>query len=91
MLVSIISQRLFPTPKKESRRAALEILLNNSAVANLIRNEKNHQIQNVMQTSRAQGMMTLEASVQELVTANAISRDVAAPYLRENSNHYGSI
>lgn len=91
VLVSIISQRLFPTPNKDSRRAAFEILINNSAVANLIRNEKNHQIQNVMLTSRAQGMMTLEASIQELVMKNAISKEFAAPYLRENSNQYGEI
>ncbi|MDQ0232815.1 type IV pilus twitching motility protein PilT [Metabacillus malikii] len=87
VLVSIVSQRLFPTPTRDGRRAALEILINNSAIANLIRNEKNHQIQSVMQTSRAQGMMTLEMSIQELVNSNAISREVAAPYLREN--HYG--
>ncbi|MED4530880.1 type IV pilus twitching motility protein PilT [Metabacillus fastidiosus] len=91
VLVAIISQRLFPTRDKQSRRAALEILVNNSAIANLIRNEKNHQIINVMQTSRAQGMITLESSIQELLFANEIDREAAAPYIRERMNDYGEI
>ncbi|MEC2076792.1 type IV pilus twitching motility protein PilT [Metabacillus fastidiosus] len=91
VLVAIISQRLFPTRDKQSRRAALEILVNNSAIANLIRNEKNHQIINVMQTSRAQGMMTLESSIQELLFANEIDREAASPYIRERMNDYGEI
>ncbi|MFC0270171.1 type IV pilus twitching motility protein PilT [Metabacillus herbersteinensis] len=86
VLVAIVSQRLFPTKDKKSRRAALEILINNSAVANLIRNEKIHQIQNVMQTSKAQGMVTLEGSILELVQSGEISRELAAPYLQEKLN-----
>ena len=91
VLVSIISQRLFPTSDKKSRKAAFEILINNNAVANLIRNEKIHQIQNVMQTSRAQGMITLEASVQELVVNQVIATEQALPFLRENRSDYGEI
>lgn len=91
VLVSIISQRLFPTSDKKSRKAAFEILINNHAVANLIRNEKIHQIQNVMQTSRAQGMITLEASVQELVVNQVIATEQALPFLRENRSDYGEI
>ena len=91
VLVSIISQRLFPTSDKKSRQAAFEILINNNAVANLIRNEKIHQIQNVMQTSRAQGMITLESSVQELVVNQVIATEQALPFLRENRSDYGEI
>ncbi|THE15294.1 type IV pilus twitching motility protein PilT [Bacillus timonensis] len=83
VLVSVISQRLFPTVDKKGRKAATEILLNNSAVANLIRNEKNHQIKNVMQTSRAEGMHTLETDLLDLVRAGVISRDIAQPFLQE--------
>lgn len=52
VLVGIVAQRLFPTPDKSGRVSATEILVNNSAVANLIRNEKIHQILNIMQTSK---------------------------------------
>jgi twitching motility protein PilT len=83
VLVSVISQRLFPTIEKQGRIGATEILINNSAVANLIRNEKIHQIISIMQTSRSFGMHTLEMDVKELVQKGMISRDSAEPYLQE--------
>ncbi|MCZ0757004.1 type IV pilus twitching motility protein PilT [Anoxybacillus sp. J5B_2022] len=83
VLVAIISQRLFPNVQKTGRVAATEILVNNAAVANLIRNEKVHQIVNVMQTSRALGMHTLAANIKELVQAGLIAKDIAEPYLIE--------
>ena len=75
VLLSIISQRLFPTADKKGRRAATEILINNPAMANLIRNEKIHQITNVMQTSKAAGMHTLESSIKELLKQGVISKE----------------
>ena len=84
VLVSVISQRLFQTIDRKGRRAATEVLLNNSAVANLIRNEKIHQIANVMQTSRAAGMHTLETSIMELIQSGAIAKEAAEPYLQES-------
>ena len=83
VLISIISQRLFPTVDKSGRRSATEILINNAAVANLIRSEKIHQIMNIMQTSKAQGMHTLESNIRELVTAGVITKESAAPFLKE--------
>jgi twitching motility protein PilT len=83
VLVSVVSQRLFPTIEKQGRIGATEILINNSAVANLIRNEKIHQIISIMQTSRSYGMHTLEMDVKELVQKGMISRDSAEPYLQE--------
>jgi twitching motility protein PilT len=83
VLVSIVSQRLFQTADRSGRRAATEILINNSAVANLIRNEKIHQIINIMQTSRAQGMHTLDTSINELIDAGIITREAAEPFLQE--------
>jgi twitching motility protein PilT len=83
VLVSVISQRLFPTIERQGRIGATEILINNSAVANLIRNEKIHQIISIMQTSRSYGMHTLEMDVKELVQKGMISRDSAEPYLQE--------
>ena len=79
--MSIISQRLFPTVDKKGRRAATEILINNPAIANLIRNEKIHQIVNVMQTSKAAGMQTLETSIKELIQSGVISKEAVEPYL----------
>ena len=81
VLQGIISQRLFPLKDGSGRVAATEILLNTPSVANLIRNEKIHQIQNVLQTSRSQGMHTLEMSIQNLLSAGKISYESALPYL----------
>ena len=86
-LVSVISQRLFPTPKHDGRRAALEIMINNPAISNLIRNEKIYQIPSVIQTSRAQGMQTMATAIQALLTEGAIAREAAEPYLMGDPNH----
>lgn len=84
VLVSIVSQRLFQTVDFKGRRAATEVLVNNPAIANLIRNEKIHQIHNILQTSRDQGMMTLEASIKDLVQSGVILREIAEPFLQES-------
>ncbi|PLR75500.1 type IV pili twitching motility protein PilT [Bacillus sp. V3-13] len=86
VLVSIISQRLFPTVDKQGRKAATEILINNPAISNLIRNEKIHQINNVMQTSKAQGMHTLESSIYELVQSGRVSKEATIPYIQGKVN-----
>jgi twitching motility protein PilT len=83
VLVGVISQRLFPTLDKKGRKAATEVLVNNPAIANLIRNEKIHQIQSTMQTSRAQGMHTLEMSIRDLIDRNLIQKEAANKYLQE--------
>ncbi|OCA91263.1 type IV pili twitching motility protein PilT [Bacillus sp. FJAT-27225] len=83
VLVGIISQRLFQTADKMGRRAATEIMINNPAIANLIRNEKIHQIPSIMQTSRALGMHTLEANIKELIDRGIILKEVAQPFLEE--------
>ncbi|MBS4194836.1 type IV pilus twitching motility protein PilT [Lederbergia citri] len=84
VLTGIISQRLFPTIDKKGRVAATEMLVHNAAIANLIRNEKIHQIPNVLQTSRNEGMHLLEASIRDLVSAEQISKEIAHPYLKGN-------
>jgi twitching motility protein PilT len=86
VLGAIISQRLFRTLDGNKRRAATEILINNAAVKNLIRNEKVHQITNVMQTSNSTGMHTLEMSVKKLVQEGIIHEELAAPYVSESGS-----
>lgn len=81
VLVGIISQRLFPTQSGKGRVAATEILINQPSVANLIRSEKNHQIKSIMQTSKAQGMHTLEMSMKQLYQQGEIDMDIVKPYL----------
>ena len=59
------------------RIAALEILLGTTAVRNLIREGKIHQLPSVMQTSQNVGMQTLEMHLLELVSKGLISRETA--------------
>ncbi|AOV07598.1 type IV pilus twitching motility protein PilT [Sporosarcina ureilytica] len=81
VLQGVISQRLFVRKDGRGRIAATEVLVQVPAVANLIRSEKVHQIQNIMQTSRRVGMHTLETSIQQLIAADIIRHEDAAPYL----------
>ncbi|BCB05005.1 type IV pilus twitching motility protein PilT [Bacillus sp. KH172YL63] len=83
VLVGILSQRLFATADKKGRRAATELLMNNAAIANLIRSEKVHQIQNVMQTSKSTGMHIMSDSVMNLYEGGLITKEMAYPYSRE--------
>ncbi|MBP1930222.1 type IV pilus twitching motility protein PilT [Ammoniphilus resinae] len=83
VLVAVLSQRLFQTIDRQGRRVATEVLINNSAVANLIRNEKIHQIPSIMQTGRAFGMHTLDMSIKELLDKKIITREAAEPFLME--------
>jgi len=74
VLSAIISQRLV-IAKDGKRVAAREILLNTSAVANLIRESKIVQIQTVLETSRKEGMITMEKSLEQLYKDGIISQE----------------
>ncbi len=72
-LGAVISQMLFPRVDAPGRVLAQEILLANTAVRNLIRENKVFQIFSVMETGRNQGMRTLDESLLELFAAGRIS------------------
>ena len=59
------------------RVAALEVLIANGAISNLIREAKTFQIPSMMQVGRAQGMVTLNEALMELVRRNAITPEEA--------------
>ncbi len=86
VLAAVVSQRLLPRTDRKGRVAANELLINNSAIRNLIRNEKIHQIQSVIQTSKASGMHTLAMSVRDLLEQKIISKETAAPFLIESGS-----
>ena len=76
----VISIRLLPS-KKEGRIPAVGIMVASTAIRNAIREDKTHQIEGIIQTSQELGMLTLERSVRDLVTANLVSKEDARPYL----------
>ena len=76
-LQGIVTQNLVPTADGAGRTAALEILMPDDAVRNLIRQAKIEQIYSVMQTSTSRGMQTMEQSLADLVTRGVITPVVA--------------
>lgn len=76
-LRAVLSQRLVPNIEGDGRVAVMEVLLNNPAVANLIREGKTYQIDSVMQTSGDAGMMTLEAHMVQFVNSGLLSYEEA--------------
>jgi twitching motility protein PilT len=76
-LQGIVTQTLLPTVDRKGRVAALEILLPDDAVRNLIRQAKVEQIYSVMQTNTGRGMQTLEQALVDLVTRGIITQEVA--------------
>jgi twitching motility protein PilT len=76
-LKAIVSQRLIRTTDGKRRVAALEILMCNKAVGNLIREGKTFQIISVLQTGAPQGMALMESSLAALVKAGTIGKDEA--------------
>lgn len=76
VLTAIISQRLLPRING-GRIAAREILLNNSAVSNLIREGKVVQIKSTIETNASIGMITLDRHIKQLYKAGEVSREVA--------------
>jgi len=72
----VISQRLV-VGKDGGRYPALEILRGSSAVRNLIRENKTHQLDNVISTSSDMGMISLERSLAKLVDSDLVSYEEA--------------
>ncbi len=78
-LKGIISQRLLPQIGG-GRIPATEVLIGTPAIATNIREGKTHLIDSVIQTSQDVGMMTLEASLAQLVLSGAITLEIAKSY-----------
>ena len=76
-LQGIVTQTLLPTVDGKGRVAALEVLLPDDAVRNLIRQAKVEQIYSVMQTNTSRGMQTLEQAMLDLVRHGKITTEVA--------------
>lgn len=79
ILMAICSQRLVPAIGG-GRIAAAEILIANSAVRNIIREGKSHQLDAVIQTGADQGMQSMDKTLVGLVQAGTITYDEARNY-----------
>src|SRR5262245_13968063 len=75
-LQAVVTQTLLPTADGNGRIAALEILLPDDAVRNLIRQAKIEQVYSVMQTNTGRGMQTMEQSLGDLIMRRVVDLDV---------------
>jgi len=81
VLEGVICQSLIPKASGKGRALALEIMIPNSAIRNLIREDKIHQIYGVMQSGQAKfGMQTFNQSLSDLVIRKEISQEQAFDY-----------
>jgi twitching motility protein PilT len=76
-LQGIVTQTLLPTVDGRGRVPALEILLPDDAVRNLIRQAKVEQIYSIMQMNTARGMQTLEQALADLVMRGEVAKEMA--------------
>ncbi len=76
-LVGIISQQLLPRAGQPGRIAAIEVMVASSAIRNLIRENKAHQITSTIQTSKESGMQTMDQALRDLYKQSLITYDVA--------------
>jgi twitching motility protein PilT len=76
-LQGVVTQALLPTADGQGRVAALEVLIPDDAIRNLIRQAKVEQIYSYMQTGSRGGMQTLEQSLAELVLHRIVASDEA--------------
>lgn len=79
VLLGVVSQRLLPQ-LSGGRVPAVEIMFKNHAVENLIRENKVHQLDSVIETSMKEGMISLDRSLADLVRRGVVGIDEAIAY-----------
>lgn len=86
VLVGVVSQVLLPQTDNSGRVLACEVMFNNPAIRNLIRERKPHQITNVMQSGRTNDMITLDNELIRLFRSHTISQESALS-IAQNSEY----
>ena len=84
-LRGVVSQQLLPTCNRPGRAAALEVMINTPAVANLIRQGKLDQLETAIQSGGRIGMKTMDNALLELVDKGMVSGQEA--YQQANNKH----
>ena len=79
VLHTVVSQQLLPD-KNGGLVPAYEVMHMNSAIRNLIRDSKNHQIDNAIATGRTEGMISMDQSILDLYHAGFITQETALSY-----------
>jgi len=80
VLEGIVSQQLIPKSDLSGRVAAIETMIVNPAIRNLIREGKTHQMQNIILTNARMGMQTMDTSLIKLYRSRQIDRENVIKY-----------
>ncbi len=83
VLEAVISQQLIPTQDGHGRVAAFEVMHANSAVRNLIREGKTHQIDSFIQTNKKLGMQTMDDAIYDLYLKRKINAEQAVLFAQD--------
>jgi twitching motility protein PilT len=83
VLIGICSQQLLRRADGNGRVAALEILVGNPAVRNLIREGKSHHVNNAITTGKRDGMNLLDQHLKDLVNTGVVTVEEAARFAAE--------
>lgn len=79
VLQIVVSQQLVPT-EDDRILPAFEILVANSAIRNMIRDNKTHQINSIILSGREEGMIPMDQSLLQMVLDGSINRETAVSY-----------
>jgi len=80
-LTAVLTQQLVPNSNKPGRSAAIELMIPNLSIRNLIREDKIHQIYGVMQSGQGgTGMQTMNQALADLVRRGSLTKGDALMY-----------
>ena len=82
-LKAVVTQVLVKTPDGRGRRAILEILVNNRAIAKLITTDQTHQIASQLQTGKDVGMQVMDQALLDAINAKEVDPDDAIRFANE--------
>jgi twitching motility protein PilT len=82
-LHAVITQNLVKTPDGRGRRAVLEIMIMNRAIAKLIMTEQTHQIPAQLQTGKAEGMQLMDQALIDAIAGKLVDPDDAYRYAND--------
>jgi twitching motility protein PilT len=85
-LEGVVTQQLVPDAAGTGRAACCEVMVCTSAIRNLIRSAKTHQIYSLMQTGSQYGMSTMDQGLAKLVKEGRISEGVALDRCRNEED-----
>lgn len=79
-LKAVVTQVLVKTPDGRGRKAIMEVLINNRAIAKLIMTDQSHQLPSQLQTGKDAGMQLMDQALLDAIKAREVDPDDAARY-----------